>query len=251
MSVVDDYGRFYANPGTIRGSCWPTHHRQPSEKDVLGWIQECTGGSKPLIIVYRIDDCDYLQIVDFNQKIRSKSKFPQYDGNLSADCGQSADNCGQNASTMRNAYCVMRNASIEDEHRPDTAAEPPEKTPDELIEGTTKETARGMCSRHPKKRTCGPKEAEGLLRSIINRVPKSERIHRLSGIDKRHEGWCKSEEWTKDDGEYARGLANWLAPTKGRYDQEPPPPSAPKPIAPRSMSSLDMILMQSRAKQNV
>jgi len=91
MSVADDYGRYYANPATIRGACWPTHPSPPCEQTVDNLLTECTQGDKPLISIYVVDGCRYLQITDFNQKIRSKSKFPDPDGNLQTDCGQIVD----------------------------------------------------------------------------------------------------------------------------------------------------------------
>ena len=91
MSVADDYGRYYANPATIRGACWPTHPSPPCEQTVDNLLTECTQGTKPLISIYVVDGCRYLQITDFNQKIRSKSKFPDHAGNLQTDCGQIVD----------------------------------------------------------------------------------------------------------------------------------------------------------------
>jgi hypothetical protein len=35
---------------------------------------------------------------------------------------------------------------------------------------------------------------------------------------------CASEDWRKDG--FAKGLENWLAPTKERYDVEPPESAA-------------------------
>jgi hypothetical protein len=91
MSVADDYGRYYANPATIRGACWPTHPSPPCEQTVDNLLAECTQGTKPLISIYVVEGCRYLQITDFNQKIRSKSKFPYIVRSLSTDCGQVAD----------------------------------------------------------------------------------------------------------------------------------------------------------------
>ncbi len=91
MSVADDYGRYYASPVAIRGACWPTHFAPPCEQDVSRLLAECTQGDKPLITTYVVDGCSYLQLNDFNQKIRSKSKFPHNPGDLSADCRQIVD----------------------------------------------------------------------------------------------------------------------------------------------------------------
>jgi len=50
----------------------------------------------------------------------------------------------------------------------------------------------------------------------------AEATEYLNTLAVRHERFCGSEQWTKADGEYAKGLANWLAPTMERYDQEAP-----------------------------
>jgi hypothetical protein len=91
MSVADDYGRYYANAATVRGACWPTHSAPPCEQTVDNLLTECSQGDKPLISTYEVDGCRYLQINDFNQKIRAKSKFPEPVCKLSADCGQIVD----------------------------------------------------------------------------------------------------------------------------------------------------------------
>ncbi len=92
-------------------------------------------------------------------------------------------------------------------------------TEDEIVS----ETAKRLCVRHPPKRTCSPGEARKALKAIIGKLPKAQRTAKLEFIDNNHQCWCKSEDWAKDGGEYAKGLANWLAPTMGRYDMLPPP----------------------------
>ncbi len=91
ISVVDDYGRYYANLSTVRGGCWPTHPSPPCEQDVSRWIAECRQGDRPLLTIYIVEGCSYLQLTDFNQKIRSRSKFPDPVCTLSATCQQPAD----------------------------------------------------------------------------------------------------------------------------------------------------------------
>src|SRR5471030_647137 len=76
MSVADDYGRYYANPTTIRGACLPTHPNPPCEQSVINWISECTQPDIRLLVIYESEGCKYLEIVNFKQQTRSKSKFP-------------------------------------------------------------------------------------------------------------------------------------------------------------------------------
>lgn len=100
-------------------------------------------------------------------------------------------------------------------------SEPP--TEDEVIA----ETATRMCARHPAKRRCSVNEAGKRLKTILGKLPKPDRLPKLARIDQNHEGWCDSHDWQKDDGEYAKGLANWLVPNEFRYDLQPPARASP------------------------
>jgi hypothetical protein len=89
--------------------------------------------------------------------------------------------------------------------------------------------ARAMHGRHPANRRCGETIIKRQLKTIAEKHPRSERLEVIRAIDKRHAGWCASDAWTKDGGEYAKGLENWLAPTMQRYMDEPPAPK-PQPV---------------------
>ncbi len=127
MSVVDDYGRFYASPTAIRGACWPTTRTPPCEQDVSKWLTEClqiaSNCSTAPITLYEVAGCRYLQITDFNQKIRSKSKFPTPVDTLPASCLQSVDNCGA-LGDVRLSDCEVRisSSNAEASSLPETAA---------------------------------------------------------------------------------------------------------------------------------
>jgi hypothetical protein len=94
-------------------------------------------------------------------------------------------------------------------------------------EDCIKETAERIRQRHPAARRCSRSEAIKHLRAIVGRVPAQERAARLASIEANHAGWCRSVQWQKDGGAYVNGLGNWLAPTMGRFDNEPPPPANP------------------------
>lgn len=81
LSVVDDYGRFYAEPATVRGACWPAHPGKVTEAQIAEWLEEIASEPEPLILRYQISGILFLQIDKFGQKVRSKSKFPSPDGN--------------------------------------------------------------------------------------------------------------------------------------------------------------------------
>jgi hypothetical protein len=94
MSVADDYGSFHASVPTLRGALWPTNPESVSEESVRASLAECTRGENPLIKLYSSGGAKYLQITNFNQQIRSKSKFPtpcwEVDNGPLANCDQSA-----------------------------------------------------------------------------------------------------------------------------------------------------------------
>ena len=92
MSVADDYGRFYAAPGTIRGACWPTSPNKVKESQISRWMIELQSGDRPLLKIYTVKGCLFLEIDGFDQRRRSKSKYPEPLSIMTADCGQPADN---------------------------------------------------------------------------------------------------------------------------------------------------------------
>jgi len=73
MSIVDDYGRFYANPSIVRAYCYPLKLDRVSEADVKQMISDCKANG--LILIYRAGQ--YLAVANFRQQTRSESKFPQ------------------------------------------------------------------------------------------------------------------------------------------------------------------------------
>ncbi len=72
MSVVDDYGRFFANTISILGSCYPMRP-DVCEADVKQFLNECV--EKGLVVIY--GGGKYLLMLEFRQQTRSRSKFPE------------------------------------------------------------------------------------------------------------------------------------------------------------------------------
>lgn len=101
-----------------------------------------------------------------------------------------------------------------------------EVSPAEILtpfEGKLREVAARIHDRHPAIRRCGPKDVRDRIRSICSKlIPTPERLARLDEIDANHAAWCATEQWQKDGGEFAKGLDNWLAPTKDRWATAPP-----------------------------
>jgi hypothetical protein len=84
MSVVDDYGRFYAHPALLRAACYPLLLDKVSDSDVGKWLTACVDAA--LVRVYpALDGKRYLEVQDFGQRIQSKSKFPDPVGSASTE----------------------------------------------------------------------------------------------------------------------------------------------------------------------
>jgi hypothetical protein len=84
------------------------------------------------------------------------------------------------------------------------------------------QVARRIHGRHPAIRRCGMAVVKAQLRGIARRTAPTERIDLLHQVDQNHAAWCAWPGWRNDDGQYAKGLENWLAPTKERWNEPPP-----------------------------
>lgn len=88
MSVVDDFGRYYADVGMLRAACFPRQLSKVSDSDVGKWLQGIAAAG--LVRVYPAKDGErYLELLDFGQQVRAKkSKFPDEHVTCAADAKQ-------------------------------------------------------------------------------------------------------------------------------------------------------------------
>lgn len=88
MSVVDDFGRYHANPKLLRAACYPLLIDKVSDADIGKWLTNCVTAA--LVSVYpALDGKRYLQLLDFRQQARAdKSKFPPMPSECAADATQ-------------------------------------------------------------------------------------------------------------------------------------------------------------------
>jgi hypothetical protein len=73
MSVMDDYGRYYANPAILRPACYPLQIDRVSEETVKRSLNECL--ALGLLVLY--DNGKHLYCPNFRQQRRFNSKFPE------------------------------------------------------------------------------------------------------------------------------------------------------------------------------
>ena len=85
LSVVDDFGRYYADAGMLRAACYPRQLNKVSDSDVGKWLGACAAAA--LVRVYPAEDGErYLEVVKFDQQVRAKkSKFPDMRSECLAD----------------------------------------------------------------------------------------------------------------------------------------------------------------------
>lgn len=76
-SVVDDFGRYFADVGLLRSGCYPRQLNKVSDSDIGKWLQVIADAA--LVRVYPAQDGErYLEVLDFGQQVRAKkSKFPE------------------------------------------------------------------------------------------------------------------------------------------------------------------------------
>lgn len=140
----------------------------------------------------------------------------KYRDEYSKKSGHSADECQDTPRTG------VGSDSSSDTHT-DTETEKPKGKSDPELENAIARVAEEIHSRHPHaRRDIGVGGVRGKLLTIAKKHPKAERITLVEKINRVHAAWCDTNGWRKDDGQWAKGLENWLAPTMGRYLNEPP-----------------------------
>ena len=74
QSIVDDFGRYEANPQLLRARCYPLQTDAVRVTDISRWMAACqTAG---LILNYAVQGKQYLEVLNFGQQQRSTSKYP-------------------------------------------------------------------------------------------------------------------------------------------------------------------------------
>jgi hypothetical protein len=103
QSVVDDHGRFYANPKLILAACFPLRIGKVSDSDIGKWLTACVNAA--LVRVYPASDGKrYVEILDFGQRIQSKSKFPAHPNDPPES---TVENCEPPKAPVKNGLVVV------------------------------------------------------------------------------------------------------------------------------------------------
>ncbi len=113
MSVVDDFGRYYAKPELLRAACYPLHLDKVGNSDIGKWLADCAGAA--LVRTYTIEGKEYLELADFRQHQRAvASKFPHPSNGCDAPEPHPPDNVNAGAAQMQR-ICIASEHVDEDE----------------------------------------------------------------------------------------------------------------------------------------
>lgn len=76
MSVVDDFGRYYASPKLLRPACYPLQIDRISEQDIERWLTACEWTEPQILARYEVQGKQYLEMVNLKDGRSRTSKFP-------------------------------------------------------------------------------------------------------------------------------------------------------------------------------
>lgn len=196
MSVVDDFGRYYARPSLLLAACYPLLLKKVSDSDIEKWLSACENAA--LVRVYPAEDGKrYLQLLDFNQQVRAtKSKFPQPPDICASTATQVSSE--QPASAHLDVSGVVSGVVSEDD-------KPAAPSGAELFE-------KEFWPAYPKK-----KAKDDALKAFLKRKP--DRV--LLGLMLTAIEWQRlTEDWVKEGGKFVPYPATWL--NDGRWTDEKP-----------------------------
>lgn len=250
ISVVDDYGRFEAHPAILRPAVYPRRLDQVTEQSIERYLDECSSGDDPLITVYIVGRKRYLQINNFNQRLRSGSKYPDPPTPL----------CGQNDGDTADTSLPMR--ARDDGHADAHARGRSESETETYAEAKAEDAARAFSATasvlqfprsnghqakpstdldpsfelwaedaymaHPKK--VDKFLALNALKDRFGRDPEARKI-----FSRNHPLWCATDDWQEKNGRFAPklheyiGNDGWLHPPNRSVANGKPPSSEPPP----------------------
>lgn len=81
LVVSDDFGRMDARTAILKSRCFPLKEFKSEKID--GWLRSLV--KHELITMYQVDGKPYLQILKWEQRVRSKGKYPSPDGSQPID----------------------------------------------------------------------------------------------------------------------------------------------------------------------
>jgi hypothetical protein len=87
LVVSDDFGRMDARPAILKSRCFPLKEFKLEKID--NWLRSFV--RQRLVTMYMVEEKPYLQILKWEQRVRSKGKYPSPDGSQPIDTLQTFD----------------------------------------------------------------------------------------------------------------------------------------------------------------
>lgn len=210
LSIVDDYGRYEANPLLLRSKCYPLQVDAVKQSDINKWLAECQKAGL-LILYFGVmagKTKRFLQIVNFGQQTRTPSKFPSPD-----------DKCSQ---MIANAHLVV-SVSVSG----GVSANAPVARDDGDDIDDSKHQAEKLYSEYPR-RVAKPKA----IKAILGALKKADFATLLSGVLKykaavagketqyiaHAASWFNAERWLDEDCKPTSDTGGNWKPSKGIKD---------------------------------
>ncbi len=197
ISVVDDYGRFELDLDILRARLFPLQLEAWPTERVGKVLLEC----RELLALYEVSGRIYLEVNNFKQQTRTKSKCPDINcGHLLAN----DINC-DHLRTKSYSYSYAKSKA-------ETGAETGKKagglvTMPTAAERLIGESAERMYSLHPKKRELALLP-DALTRAVAMEADPEAKLKEIEAV---HATWCETEGWTKSNGDFAPKLAEWIS----------------------------------------
>lgn len=194
MSIVDDYGRYEANPQLLRSRCYPLQTDHVPVSDIEQWLIQCANAG--LVQIYNVAGKRYLQINKFGQQQRSASKFPQPPAD-DINCYQAPANEHLDVSV----FGVVDEVDI-----PAMPKAPPVVDKSESVDKLFNE----FWQAYPKKRA-----KDDAMKAFAKRKPDRALLSLMLNAIDAHK--C-ADDWVKDSGQFIPYPATWL--NDGRWNDE-------------------------------
>ncbi|QRF55761.1 hypothetical protein [Variovorax paradoxus] len=211
LSVVDDFGRYYADHGLLRAACYPRQLGKVSDSDIGKWLRVCADAA--LVRVYPAQDGEsYLEVLDFGQQVRAKkSKFPDPLSTCAAVATQPLANDHLGVSVSVSESVLSSPAG--------SAPAPASDLFDEFWKAYPNKVGKDAARKAFEKR----KPARALLDAMLSAI----------GMQR------TSKQWTDDGGRYIPHPSTWL--NEGRWQDEgiQAPGSAGAPLDPDSQPAIE------------
>ena len=206
MSVVDDFGRFSANPTLLRAACYPLQLEVVKEVSIKKHLAECVDAG--LIVLFTVAAKTFLELQDFRQQVRAReSKYPSPDSQGAttrvADAAHVPRTCVADAHLDGDGDGddkEQQGASPAGEAHPDS----PSSKADPIPYGAILGAYNRELTRLPKAQTLTAKR-----RALIRRAWSADPRFRSPEFWADYFAACEADPFRNGTGPYGNGHANW------------------------------------------